>query len=216
MDILQILYKDNNKKPINELKEYFHNNQTEFDNLKKNFLEECHDYGKILFGWMKVLALIYFCLFLISITLAGVAMMFYACLKRQGYLITIMHVLWNIIRFFMFSFFIFGAAYGIFDLVLKDTVALIKKLFSDENLGNIKDLVPKEFLQYCLQKESNFASKIIKDDKLISEFQNFYYTYKELKDILKEEEKTCTIEECYAIKNMTDNLGSLCSNNDLK
>ena len=39
LDILQILYKDNNKKPINELKEYFHNNQTEFDNLKKTSLK---------------------------------------------------------------------------------------------------------------------------------------------------------------------------------
>ena len=52
----------------------------------------------------------------------------------------------------MFSFFIFGAAYGIFDLVLKDTVALIKKLFSDENLGNIKDLYQKNFYNIVFKK----------------------------------------------------------------
>jgi hypothetical protein len=55
----------------------------------------------------------YFCLFLMAVVTAGVSMMFYACLKRQGYLITLMHVLWNIIRFFIFSFFLYGTAYGI-------------------------------------------------------------------------------------------------------
>ena len=89
--------------------------QKDFEAIKNNFLENgCFYYARVLIACMKVLAMIYFCLFIITITLAGISIMFYACLKRQGYLITFMHVLWNIIRFFMFSFFIFGAAYGIF------------------------------------------------------------------------------------------------------
>ena len=71
-------------------------------------------------------------------------MMFYACLKRQGFLITIMHVLWNIIRFFMFSFFFFGAAYGIFFGALRDSVSVVEYLFSSQYLGNEKNkLLPK-------------------------------------------------------------------------
>ena len=173
--------------PIWKFKDYFDENKDYRKNFEKfkdddNFPEECHDYGDILFGWMKDLSMIYFCLLLITITLAGVAMMFYACLKRQGYLITIMHVLWNIIRFFMFSFFIFGAAYGIFDLVLKDSILVIKHLFNnDGNSEIIKDLIPpNEFLENCFQKEEsdpqrehNFAKEII-DKQLISELQNFY------------------------------------------
>ena len=172
-------------KPINKLNKYFVdgniNNITEFDILKNKFLKECHDYRNILFYWMKVLSMIYYCLFLITVTFAGVSMMFYACLKRQGYLITIMHVLWNIIRFFMFSFFIFGAAYGIFYLVLKDSVAVVKRLFSSEILCKTRDeLIPCAFLEKCLQ-DSNFANNIGDDIKL--ELQNFLYSYKELKDI---------------------------------
>ena len=56
-------------------------------------------------------------------------MMFYACLKRQGYLITFMHVIWNIIRFFIVSFFLFGTAYGIFFLILKDLISCANKIF---------------------------------------------------------------------------------------
>ena len=235
LDILKYIYKpyyDDNEqdKPIKILDDYFKNNDnnannennvTNFNNLKTKFLDECHDYGKILFGWMKVLAMIYSCLFLITITLAGVAMMFYACLKRQGYLITIMHILWNIIRFFMFSFFIYGAAYGIFELVLKDSIAVIQHLFSENKLGEIKELVPKSFLENCLQgeseKEPNFASGII-NDKLMSELQNFYYTYKELKIILDEEIFKCKNnnikdDDCDAIT-MLKNLNSLCIKND--
>ena len=78
--------------------------------------------------------MVYFCLFLIAIVSAGVSMMFYACLKRQGYLITLMHVLWNIIRFFIFSFFLFGTAYGIFFLILSDLIGVMKIIYSEENL----------------------------------------------------------------------------------
>jgi hypothetical protein len=69
--------------------------------------------------------------------LAGVSIIFYACLKRRKYLIIINHVLWNII----------GDAYGIFYLVLKDSFPVVKKLFSSEYLCMTKEeLIPCEFL----------------------------------------------------------------------
>ena len=152
LEIINSIYDENknnaNFKKMEVLESYFNkdnNDRSDFETLKDEdkFLDKCKYYGGILFGWMKVLSMIYFCLFLITVTLTGVAMMFYACLKRQGYLITIMHVLWNIIRFFMFSFFIFGAAYGIFDLILKDSILVIKYLFhGDDNSDIIKALIP--------------------------------------------------------------------------
>ena len=136
------------------------NNRTNFETIKKNLLEDgCFYYGRVLIGCMKVLAMVYFCLFIITITLAGISMMFYACLKRQGYLITIMHVLWNIIRFFMFSFFIFGAAYGIFFLALRDSIAVVQGLFDPYGFlfDPSKNLFPAEdnnqFLIQCLEKK---------------------------------------------------------------
>ena len=74
----------------------------DFENIRKNtiFMDYFHDKQDILKASLNKLAMAYFCLFLMAVVLAGVSMMFYACLKRQGYLITLMHVLWNIIRFF--------------------------------------------------------------------------------------------------------------------
>ena len=216
------IYTKPEDRPIYKLNEYFKQpNIDKFENLEKNFLKECYDYGNVLFGWMKVLAMIYYCLFLITITFAGVAMMFYACLKRQGYLITIMHVLWNTIRFFMFSFFVFGAAYGIFDLVLKDSISVIRKLFFDNELKNIKDLIPRVFIDYCTERDSNLAKGIISKDKLISELQNLFYTYKELKDILnitkieKEAEKDTGSDEYKNIEAMLSNLEEFCKAENL-
>ena len=147
---------------LNKFKGYFNLKEPRkgFDDLKEDekFLYYCYHYGGILFGCMQVLAMIYFCLFLIAITFAGIAMMFYACLKRQGYLITIMHFLWNIIRFFMFSFFIFGAAYGIFNFVLKDTIKVVKYLFHENNLN----LVPTAFFLGSDPEEYNLVKIYIK------------------------------------------------------
>ena len=201
---------------LTQLRNYFGDddnavNIKNFNILKDKFLKKCHHFGNILFGWMKVLSMIYYCLFLITITLAGVSMMFYACLKRQGYLITIMHVLWNIIRFFMFSFFIFGAAYGIFYLVLKDSVAVVKKLFSSEFLCNTKEqLIPCEFLLECIQRNYNFASDIDYDIQL--KLQNFYYIYKELNDSLMDDTKS---NPNIKSSNMINYLKKLCNEENL-
>ena len=128
-------------------------NLDKFKNIETVFLEDFDYYAKALRACLKILAMIYYCLLLIAITGAGVSMMFYACLKRQGYLITFMHVLWNVIRFFMFSFFLYGTAYGIGFLAIRDSIAVIMKIFgenlSDDVLGG-----GKEFLEYCL-KDSN-------------------------------------------------------------
>ena len=92
---------------------------SKFDQIKtgdKGLLKEYHYYLKRLKACLKVLSMIYYCLFLIATTLAAVSLMFYACLKRQGYLLTVMHVLWNVIRFFLFFLIIVQAFYNIYDL----------------------------------------------------------------------------------------------------
>ena len=173
---------------VNGIKNYFRNgNRTEFKKIKDNLLEDnCFYYGRILIGCMKVLAMVYFCLFIITITLAGVSMMFYACLKRQGYLITFMHVLWNIIRFFMFSFFIFGAAYGIFFLALRDSIAVVQGLFKYEFLDKpSKNLFPNkennQFLIKCLnQSDYNFINDVDMQNKIALE--DFFLSYLNLKN----------------------------------
>lgn len=103
-------------------------------------------------------------------------MMFYACLKRQGYLITFMHVLWNVIRFFMFSFFLYGTAYGIAFLSIKDSIALMQYIFGDTQEGESKEPYigilggGGEFLKKCLDpKQSNML-----DGEIISAVKNYF------------------------------------------
>ena len=159
-----------------------------------------HSYAKTLKACLKVLSMIYYCLFLIAVTLAGVSMMFYACLKRQGYLLTFMHILWNVIRFFMFSFFLYGTAYGIFFLILRDMVSVTKFIFSvssegkEGNLDGDKEFVGGggNFLNFCL-KEGN-TNLIYKENlfpiKISTSIDTFFKFYIQKKEKGSEEEKT--------------------------
>ena len=164
--------------------------QNNFKTIKKNFLDdEILYYAGVLIGCMKILALIYFCLFIITITSAGVSMIFYVCLKHQEYLMTFMHVLWNIIRFFIFSFFIYGAAYGIFFLVLREAIAVIDTVFDPEDfLKNPKNYFPAEknnqFLISCLKNTNyNFIDGLeARKLKILSE--DFFYNYQKLLELL--------------------------------
>ena len=42
-----------------------------------------------------------------------------------------MHIAWNGIRYFMFSFFIYGCAYGMLFLTSKDHIAYLQYAFSE-------------------------------------------------------------------------------------
>ena len=145
-------------------------------------LKEYHYYLKRLKACLKVLSMIYYCLFLIATTLAAVSLMFYACLKRQGYLLTVMHVLWNVIRFFIFSFFLYGTAYGIFFLILRDMVYVTKNIFDKENLGKESpDYVDggQNILEFCLYGEKNLVNvdSPIKYElsSALNDFFKYYY-----------------------------------------
>ena len=174
-------------------------NQDEFKKIKTEFLENFYYYSKRLKACLKVLAMIYYCLLLIAITAAGVSMMFFACLKRQGYLLLFMKVIWNVIRFFMFSFFLYGTAYGIGFLSIRDSVGYIMYVFNenlDEADNNIKLIANgKDFFKFCLREDnSNLKNKFeeIYSTSLNDFFTNFReinessYQYGNVKENLKD------------------------------
>jgi len=143
---------------------------------EKIFLEYFHEKESILKGFLNILAMIYFCLLLIAVTAAGVSMMFYACLKRQGYLITFMHVLWNVIRFFIFSYFLYGTAYGVFYDILSDLIGVMKMIYT-YNLDE-KSTAGK-FLKGCLSLPYSTDSKdspvvIFLDDRMKISVSDFF------------------------------------------
>ena len=146
----------------NELKEAIPESKNFKENIKEQIkFEYFHNKHDTLYASLKVLSMVYYCLLLIAVTAAGVSMMFYACLKRQGYLITFMHVLWNVIRFFMLSFFLIGTAYGIFFLILKDLIFCMNQLFDNYLIEDGKS--QSKFLHDCLFLEKKkFLDEIIK------------------------------------------------------
>jgi len=132
-------------------------------------MEYFHEKEDTLNYSLNILAMIYFCLFLIAVTSAGISMMFYACLKRQGYLITLMHTLWNIIRFFILSFFLYGTAYGIFFIILSDLIGVMRMIFEDLIDPNNKFT---SFLKECLSPLKKENEDIILDNKKIFSEKN--------------------------------------------
>ena len=146
--------------------------EEDFAGIQNNtiFMDYFHEKENILRNSLNILAMIYFCLFLIAVTAAGISMMFYACLKRQGYLITFMHILWNIIRFFIFSFFLYGTAYGVFYDILSDLIAVMNMIFKN-------NLSEKNFLHKCLFSEQGVSTLFVEDT--IKTSLNDFFKYKE-------------------------------------
>ena len=188
-------FTDTNPSQKDALNSYI--NQGEFEKIKTEFLEKFYYYSKRLKACLKVLAMVYYCLLLIVITAAGVSMMFFACLKRQGYLLLLMKVLWNVIRFFMFSFFLYGTAYGIGFLSIRDSVGYIMYVFNenlDETVDNIKLVANgKEFFKFCLRDDSsNLKTKF--EEIYATSLNDFFTNYREIK------------ESSYTYGNVKDNL----------
>ena len=155
--------------------------KNKFKAIESEFLEEFDYYARILRACLKVLAMIYYCLFLIVITAAGVSMMFYACLKRQGYFLTFMHVLWNVIRFFMFSFFLYGTAYGIGFLAIGDSIAYMMYVFNENLYENKPKLIAggKKFFTVCLLENDSNLKKYY-DKRYAESLNDFFINYKEI------------------------------------
>ena len=192
---------DSDGDDIGEFKAFMSKIKNDFSSLKDEFLKEYYYFAKIARGWGRILTMIYLCLLCITVTFEGFSMMFYVCLKRQGYLQIFMHVLWNITRFFMFSFFFYGAAYGMCFLALRDAVAYVMFVFGEDNLNlNTKDsyLIPKnegkEFLHYCLiNNDNNYKNKI--NPILISALEDYFKSYSELKILFEDRDSESNLEK---------------------
>ena len=177
------------KDQLESLRIYFDDVLKDFETLKNDFINEFYYYARHAKGWGRILTTIYFSILLSVTTFACVSMMFYACLRRQGYLSTFMHVLWNIIRFFIFSFFFYGGAYGMCYLALRDAVAFVIFVFGEENLNGPKSyLIPtgngKDYLKYCLLNGKNDYKNELRE-ALTSSLEDFFTSYSELSTILK-------------------------------
>ena len=121
------------------------NQEISSTNLDKDNVEEkkillmFHYYANSLRVFFFILAILYYYLLLIVVIDTG---LLYICLKIEGYLITLcIHVLWNVIKFFMLSSLLFGTIYDLLLLAINDSVSLFMLIF-DNNF---------DFDSFCFQ-----------------------------------------------------------------
>ena len=182
---LHLLYKmKDQRERLNRLENFFEEN--DFDEIKDKFMKEFDHYATTGKAGLIVTTKIYYSIFIIVVFFAGVCMILYACLKRQGHLLIFMHIIWNLLRFFIVSFFLYGTAYGIFFLVLRDVVTYVDYVFGQENLNDKRYLLPSEsgseFINFCLwENNTNFISTL--DYSLRTSLNDFFTNYKEFMNL---------------------------------
>ena len=133
---------------------------------KSKFIEDFEYYVHVARGVGQILALIYFSILLAFVVFAGTLLIIYYCNCftgcNQKYWILPMHITWNVIRFFIFSFFMYGCAYGMFFLGVRDSIAYLQYAFSEENLLNNKVIIPEQTAPYfynCLFSSKNYQEQ---------------------------------------------------------
>ena len=129
---------------------------------KTEFLEkEAYYYIKVSNTCGYILVTIYYSIILAIVVCSCFLLWAYSYFKEQRLIYTFMHVSWNILKFFSFSFFMFGAAFGALYLVSRDLIGYNQFLFSDlylsPNVTNrfISNTATKEFLRYCINEENS-------------------------------------------------------------
>lgn len=146
--------------------------QKAMSSYNSKFIEDMDYYTDVALGIGKILPLIYFALLLTVVVGAGMLLIIYYCNcftdTRQGFYLFPMHLTWNILRFFIFSFFMYGFGLGVIFLVGRDSIGYIQYIFGKENIGTsststiILDDSAKKFFNYCLYSKNTFFQGVRK------------------------------------------------------
>jgi hypothetical protein len=176
---------------------------------KTDFLEnEAYYYIKVSNICGYILVTIYYSILLAIVVCSCFLLWAYSYFKEQKLIYTFMHVTWNILKFFSFSFFMFGAAFGALYLVSRDLIGYNQFLFGDLYLSPnetnrfITNKDTKEFLRYCINEEnSNYINNF--EMPTIVFLKNLYFNMKNGKDVKEKYafKDLYVVRECYYIIN---------------
>ena len=134
---------------------------SEWDNVfipyKTKFMEYYDYYVDVFMAMGKIVPLVYFSLLLTFVVASGALLITYYChqySENQQWWILPMHIAWNGLRFFIFSFFIYGCAFGMLFLGARDFIGYLQFAFSRENIFSENMVILPEktqpIFQYCL------------------------------------------------------------------
>ena len=159
----------------------------DLNNYKTVFLDKADYYIEVSKICGYILVTIYYSILLAIVVCSCFLLWAYSYFKEQRLIYTFMHVAWNILKFFSFSFFMFGAAFGALYLVSRDLIGYNQFLFNDNLASNATTyLLPngasKEFLRYCINEEdSNYINNFKIPTILL--LKDLYYNMKQGKNI---------------------------------
>jgi uncharacterized protein with PIN domain len=148
------------------------NEKVNLAKYKSEFIENFTYYVNVARAMGRVVPIIYFALLLIFVVGAGALLITYFCKRnnQETWIIILMHITWNGIRFFMFSFFIYGCAYGMLFLGARDSIAYLNYAFSEKNLNSNKVIIipdeTKVYFKSCLYTYSNNLESFRKDNSM--------------------------------------------------
>jgi hypothetical protein len=159
-------------------------------NYKTGFLDKANYYIIVSNICGYILVTIYYSILLVIVVFSCFLLWAYSYFKEQRLIYTFMHIFWNILKFFSFSFFMFGAAFGALYLISRDLIGYNQFLFSDLNLApNVTTyLLPngttKDFLRYCINEEdSNYINTNKFKIPTIVLLKDLYYNMKMAEEI---------------------------------
>ena len=157
----------------------------DLDNYQGKFLDETNYFIKIskVFGYIVVL--IYYSIVIAIILFSCFCLWAYTYFKEQRIIYTLMHIAWNILKFFSFSFFLFGAAFGALYLCARDLIGYNQYIFTtnlEENTKFLPTGEAKQFLGFCMKNlsDNNYINNL--NIPLIKIFSEFYNNLKSEKD----------------------------------
>ena len=178
-------YDDEINSTINEFDEVSNN----LKNYQTDYLDKVEYYIKVAKACGYILVIIYFCILGLIAILGCFLLLAYSYLQNQKNLYVFMHIIWNCIRFLVFSFFMYGAAFGMLSKGLRDIIAYNMLAFGNSLNENNTTLLflnnkAKNFLWNCLNGENtNFKSNL--DNIVVDDLIGFSSNYGEINNLLK-------------------------------
>ncbi len=171
---------------LNEVSTKINSVNEDWKSFRPFILDKWDYYRHVTYAFFYIVLLIYF-IIVLGLSLSGIGFLItYVCIKEQTLIRKILVIIWNCVKFFSFSYFMYGAAFGMLSLAFKDCIGFINYAFSEENLNSENPMIiPNKtsipVLQYCLLgKKTDLIKMYELDTLLIESLENLYTEFNKL------------------------------------
>ena len=113
---------------LNEISTNINSVNEDWKSFRPFILDKWDYYRHVTYAFFYIVLLIYF-IIVLGLSLSGIGFLItYVCIKEQTLIRKILVIIWNCVKFFSFSFFMYGAAFGMLSLAFKDCIGFINML----------------------------------------------------------------------------------------